>query len=407
MYAYEKEGAYLNLLLKDRLYNAENKGLITEIVYGVVRNRLFLDKKISEYSSVKLKKLSLNVLIILRIAFYEIYFTDSIPDYAIINESVKLAKKYAYKSSGFVNGILRKAVNITESDYPENIKYSFPDYIYLKIKEQYGEKSREIFEELNKKKSSAIRPNELKITKSELKALLDEECFEENGRLFIKGSVKSEFFSEGLFSVSGIASQGAVEALSPKEGEKILDCCAAPGGKTAYIAELMKNTGNITATELHLHRCELIKENLKRLGITNTEVVNADASVKNNEFIEKFDRVICDVPCSGWGVIGNKPDIKWQEINIEELKALQKKILENAGCYLKEGGTLVYSTCTLNKEENAEITAEFLEKNKNFKKIPFKITLDGIVYGEKGEAEILPYKNTSGFYICKMKKCGK
>lgn len=406
LYGYEKDKLFLNLLIKDRLKDvkSEHKGMITEIVCGVVRNKLFLDTKISEYSKIKLKKLSLNVLIILRIAFYEIYFMDSVPDYAIINENVNLAKKYAYKSAGFINGILRNGIKKTDSVYPDNIKYSFPDFIYSKIKEQYGGESIKIFEELNHKKPSAIRPNRLKITDTELKNLLKDNCYEENSRLFMRGNIKNEYFEKGLFSVSGIASQAAVEVLDPQKDETILDCCSAPGGKTAYIAELMGNTGHITALELHKHRCVLVMENLKRLGITNAEVISADASAKIDGFCKKFDRVICDVPCSGWGVIGNKPDIKWQDINIEELKILQKNILHTVADYVKIGGILVYSTCTINREENAETVKWFLKNNGSFEKVPFEVTLDGVTYGKNGEAEIMPYKNTSGFYICKMRK---
>lgn len=329
---------------------------------------------------------------------------DSIPDYAIINESVNLAKKYAYKSSSFINGILRKAVIKNDKDYPDNIKYSFPDLIYNKIKEQYGEDAKTIFSNLNEKKASAIRPNRLKITQNDLKNLLGDEIYSENGRLFIKGNINNEHFKNGLFSVSGIASQATVEVLAPKKDEKILDMCSAPGGKTAYIAEIMENTGKIIATEIHSHRCELIKENLKRLGIKNTEVVCHDASVIKDEFLNSFDRVLCDVPCSGWGVIGNKPDIKWQSEDIEELKEIQRKILETASAYVKEGGILVYSTCTLNKEENEEAIKSFLKKHNDFEKVSFSIELDKISYGQDGEAKIMPYKNTSGFYICKMRK---
>jgi len=329
---------------------------------------------------------------------------DSIPDYAIINESVNLAKKYAYKSSGFINGILRKGVVKTKEDYPDNIKYSFPDLIYNKIKEQYKENAKNIFSSLNEKKASSIRFNRLKTTEKELKELLGDDCYFENSRLFLKGNINNEYFKKGLFSVSGIASQATVEVLEPQKDEKILDMCSAPGGKTAYIAEIMGNTGEIVATELHAHRCELIKENLKRLGVTNTKVICHDASVKNDEFINKFDRVLCDVPCSGWGVIGNKPDIKWQDISLDELRELQKKILDTASAYVKEGGILVYSTCTLNKEENTEATDYFLKKNKEFEKVPFNTELDGVRYGDDGQAEIIPYKNTAGVYICKMRK---
>ena len=409
LYKYENEGAYLNLALKQGLSHAEpsQKGFCTEAVYGVVRNRLFLDAKISEYSKIKLKKLSLPVLVILRLALYELYFMESGHDYAVINESVKLAKKYAYKSSGFINGVLRSACERREKAYPDNIKYSFPDSIYNKICAQYGENAPHIFKELNEKKPVSIRQNALKISKDELIRLLGGNCTEEYGRLFVKGGIDTEYFKKGFFSVSGAASQGAVEALSPQKDEKILDCCAAPGGKTAYIAEIMGNTSEITAMELHPHRCELIKENLKRLGITNTSVKCHDASAKIDEFCGYFDRVICDAPCSGWGVIPTKPDIKWRETDTKELAKIQKKILETVALYVKHGGILVYCTCTINKEENEEITDEFLRKNPEFEPISFEINIDGEIFGADGRAVILPEKNHTGFYICKLKRRGK
>lgn len=400
LYDYEKDSTFLNLLMKDRLKNVENKGIITEIVYGVVRNKLFLDKKISECSKIRLKKISLPVLVILRIAFYEMYFLDSIPDYAIINESVNLAKKYAYKSAGFVNGILRKGINKTPDNYPPNILYSFSEEMYNKIKIQYGEKTSEILKSLNEKKPVAIRINRLKTDEDTLSRKLD--LIKKDGHIFITGNVNNEYFKEGLFSVMGISSQMAVEVLAPQKNEEILDCCSAPGGKTAYIGEILENTGHITAMELHPHRCTLIEENLKRLGITNTEVKNHDATEFISDYSRKFNRVLCDVPCSGWGVIGSKPDIKWQNTDINELIEIQKKILKTASNYVKTGGVLVYSTCTINKEENKDIVDDFLEKNQDFKKEEFSISIDSVEYGEDGTAQIMPSENATGFYIAKL-----
>lgn len=393
---YENEKAFLNLLLKEVLNDSDDYGgFVTQIVYGTVRYRRRLDFVIQKYSSVKLKKICIPVLTILRMGIYQMYFMDSVPDFAVINESVKLCGRVSYKSKGFVNAILRKCALREKTDMPIKIKYSFSDEMFEKIKGQYGEKTEEILVALNKNKPACIRVNRLKSTEEKPK-----NCTEKDGFFFAEGKIDSKLYTEGKITVQSMSSQLSVRVLAPKKGENVIDMCCAPGGKTALIAEFMKNTGEITGFELHPHRAGLTRKNLERLGVKNAEIFVSDSTVFKKELENTADRVLCDVPCSGWGTIPNKPDVKWQEIDTNELVKIQKSILENAGKYLKKGGILVYSTCTVNKEENEYIIEDFLKKNKNFVLCPFEekgIKSDGML-------QILPDETKIGFFIAKMKK---
>jgi 16S rRNA (cytosine967-C5)-methyltransferase len=401
--AYEKEKSYINLLLKDFLKNipdGRDRAFVTEAVYGVVRYKRYLDCKISGFSKTKINKLSAQLLNILRLGLYQLYFMDKTPPFAVINESVKLAEKFCYKSKGIVNAVLRNAANGNKeesTEMPFSVKYSFPDEIYSLIKEQYNERAEEILASLNRKKPTVIRKNPLKATQ------FDGGLFQNAGGYLIAPQFNpsdSDLWKNGCISVQSMASQAAVEVLTPREGEKILDACAAPGGKTAYIGEIMRNTGEITACEPHSHRCGLIEKNLKRCGVTNVKIINADAS--EISYPEYFDRIIVDAPCSGLGVIGNKPDIKWKKVDFGELVGLQYKILENCAKCLKKGGTLVYCTCTINKNENINQVNRFLNQNQEFSRVPFSAVIDGTPYGENGYAEIMPSENGIGFFIAKL-----
>ena len=405
---YETKNGFLNLLLKEYLkpdLDARDRGLITEIVYGVVRNRRYLDFRISSFSNTKLKKLSVPLISILRMGFYQFDFMDKVPEFAVINECVKLAEKFCFKSKGIVNGVLRNAINAPKPDnLPLAVKYSFSDEIFNLISEQYGDKIEAILDTLNKKRATVIRPNTLKITLDELFSLHFPDALKKSDCLIpdsLNLSEKNELFSDGYFSVQSISSQAAVKVLDPQENEKILDACSAPGGKTVYIAEKMKNTGEITALEFHRHRCELVKKNLSRCGIENAEVINDDAITVS--FKQKFDRILIDAPCSGLGTIGGKPDIKWQSFDFDGLVSVQYKILENVSKSLKTGGILIYSTCTINKNENICQIEKFLSEHKNFALEPFQIDIEGEIYGKNGYAEILPTESNVGFFIARLK----
>lgn len=401
---YETKQTYLNLALKSGLSHLEEgRKFVTELVYGVVRYRRFLDETIRRYASVPLKKLSIPVKNILRIGFYQIYFMDKIPSFAILNESVKLAEKFAYKSKGFVNAVLRQGLKKPEEEFPIWVKESFPDELYELLHTQYGAKTDEILHALNCKGTTVLRYHHMRYADA-AQALVQLPGAKRMGDALIpntSGDVLSQI-QTGDFSVQSLPSQMAVSVLSPQSGERVLDCCAAPGGKTAYMGELMQNQGEIVACELHPHRCELVQKNLSRCGITIGTVQQGDAAAI--AFSRPFDRILADVPCSGLGVIGSKPDIKWRAFAWESLISIQKSILDNICQFLKKDGILVYSTCTLNQEENERQIARFLEEHPGFSPDSFSITLNGTSYGQDGMAQILPDAGLPGFFIAKLKK---
>ncbi|MBE7019486.1 MAG: 16S rRNA (cytosine(967)-C(5))-methyltransferase RsmB [Ruminococcaceae bacterium] len=401
---YEEQKTFLNLALKNGLSKlGEGRAFVTELVYGVVRYRRFLDEIINRFSTTKVKKLSTPVKNILRMGFYQYHFMDKVPDFAIVNESVKLTAKFAYKSKGLVNAVLRKGLTDAPKDISVAVKESFSDEVYELLHLQYGDQTEQLLSDLNQKVPLALRYNHQRFSSvEEAKTQLDD-C-ERYGDVLLPQKVDnlSMLIENGDFSVQSVSSQWAVRVLDPKKGERILDCCAAPGGKTAYIGELMQNEGELVATELYPHRCELIEKNLSRCGITIATVEEGDASCKT--FSEKFDRILADVPCSGLGVIGGKPDIKWRDFGFSDLVALQKQILNNMANALKQGGVMVYSTCTVNRDENERQIEWFLREHPEFSLEPFQMKLGETSYGESGMAQILPNGITIGFFIAKLRK---
>ena len=393
----EKDGAYLNIVLRDILaasgMDERDKALATALAFGAEKNKLYIDNIIANLSSVKLKKLSVWIHNILRIGIYSIKFLDRIPLSATVNECVRLAGRYGHRASaGLVNALLRKAAKTgdflpedTSSAQYISIKYSIPLWLCEKwIKEGYGE---EFFRSMNEEPPVTVRINTLKASSlpdTFLKSDFSPYSYTYTGG----GSVENTGeFENGLIAVQDGASQKAVLSLDIKKDMHILDLCAAPGGKTAFIAQLLENTGKVISCDIHAHKLELIRANLERLGITNTTVMQNDASVLNEEFIDAFDRVLCDVPCSGLGVLRRKPDIKWtkSEDDNKEIAEIQKKILDCASRYVKKGGILVYSTCTINKDENEKNTEYFLNKFTEFSLIE--------------KRQLLPHTdNTDGFF---------
>ena len=411
LYEIEYNGAYSNMAVKDalkKLEDSRDKGLVTQLVYGVVRRKLTLDYIISKYSKVKIKKLSKYVLLILRMGVYQLYFTDKIPESAAVNESVKLAKKYSGKSSGFVNGILHSVIRGKETlEYPKDkienlsVKYSFPEEI-VELLWDTGF-CEELLESLNGEPETTVRVNTLK--KEELETKMEVSGIYEGARI-LKGTDVSENpdYKKGRIIAQDVAAMMAGFALSPKADETAIDMCSAPGGKTTHLAELMENKGKIYAFDIHSHKIEIIKKNAERMGISIIDARLGDGTQLQEEFVGKADKVLCDVPCSGLGIIRRKPDIKWNKENIEELPEIQYKILENASMYLKVGGELVYSTCTILKRENEDVINKFLEENENFElaeiKLPGKLNRDN-----KGYITLYPnIDGTDGFFISKIKR---
>ena len=421
LYKIDKEQAYSNIELNEQIRqnrkNLDEKdiGLISELVYGVTTWRLTLDEIIKKYSKIKLKKISPWIINILRMGIYQIIFLDKIPKSAAVNESVNLAKRYGHSSSSnFVNAILRKVEKTDYDDFFEieddidriSKTTSMPKWIVEELVKENGIKiAEQICKNSNLKPNITIRVNRLKIAKKELIQKLEQkgiECKEpENEEMntqdfLILSKVKNienlQEFKDGFFTIQDLSAGQAAKILDPRPGEMVLDACSAPGGKTTYLAELMENKGKIKAWDIHEHRTKLVEQNANRLGINIIETQVKDATQYDKNLDEKFDKILLDVPCLGIGVIKRKPDIKWQRKpeDIEEITLIQRKILENCSKYLKKGGTLVYSTCSILKEENEEIVMKFLSENKQFE-------IDG-----ENMVNILPNKEKDGFFICKI-----
>lgn len=431
LYKIDNEEAYSNIVL-DELLNKNRNALsnkdinfISELLYGVTTWKLTLDTIIQKYSKIKIKKISPWVINILRMGAYQIVFLDKVPKSAAVNESVNLCKKYGVKSVGFVNAILRK---IEKKDYLELFEIkdeiekisktnSMPQWIVKELAKEFDtEKVNEICENSNLKPKITIRVNNLKTTKSELiKKLQSKKIEVEEGSLEdflylknVKNITKLEEYKQGLFTMQDESAGLTALVLNPKEGENILDCCSAPGGKTTYIAEIMNNNGNIIAWDLYKKRLEKVKENSKRLGINIIKTEVNDATILKEEYIEKFDKILIDAPCLGLGVIKRKPDIKWQRKfeDIIEISKIQEKILNICSKYLKKGGILVYSTCSIIQAENDIIIQNFINdsifdleeiNNINISKIENKIE-------RKGVKKLYPNEKMDGFFIAKLIK---
>lgn len=423
LYKIDKEQAYSNIVLNEEVkqnrqnLNEKDIGLISEIVYGVTTWRLTLDEIIKKYSKIKLKKISPWILNILRMGIYQIIFLDKIPKSAAVNESVNLAKRYGHaSSSNFVNAILRK---IEKTDFEELFKIednveriskttSMPEWIIEKLlKNNTINEVEQICKNSNFRPQITIRINKLKTSKGELKTELKKQNVEcediyVNEKLIddfmilkkIRNIENFDLFKNGYFTVQDISAGLTAKILNPKPNEVVLDACSAPGGKTTYMAELMENKGLIEAWDIHQHRTKLVEQNAKRLGIDIIKTKVKDASIYDETLNEKFDKILLDVPCLGLGVIKRKPDIKWQrkKEDVEEITKIQKIILEKCSKYLKHGGKLVYSTCSILKEENEDVIFEFVGKNQDFIIVP-NTTIN-----------IVPDKNKDGFFICKLKK---
>ena len=416
LYDIDVNNAYTNSSLNKTIkladISSKDKALLYEIVYGVVKNRLKIDYIINKFSKVKAKKISSYVLNILRMGIYQVIFLDKIPDSAACNEAVKLAKKYSNKGGvGFVNGVLRNICrekdNIVfpdkETDFVKylSVKYSYPEWIVKKLVDQYGEKCTESFiSESNMPHNTDIRINTLKTTVENFCNILNKRDISyelsETAENIISVDANIDMtmldeYKNGMFSLQNSSSKRAVDILAPESGETVIDVCAAPGGKSCAAAEKMDNIGKVFSFDLYEHKKGLILNSADRLSIDIIDADTWDATVLNKNFIGKADRVLVDAPCSGIGVIHKKPDIKWkrQEDDIKTLASVQKTILANASKYVKPGGVLMYSTCTVFKEENQDVVSEFLKHNPSFS-VEHE---EQILTTEKGE---------SGFYICKM-----
>lgn len=384
----ERDGAYSNITLaaelKDSDMSPENKKLTSALVYGVLDRKITLDYVLSRFMKTPIKKTAPYTLQVLRCALYQIMYMDKIPDSAAVNEAVKLIKKSKEsRNSGFVNAVLRSALR-EEKLLPEgdgvkdlSIRYSCPEWITDSFIKDYGtENAVALLEESLKAPPVTLRVNTVKISSDELIEKLKAE-----GITAVKGDVENslilekgtdiggcDLFRQGFFHVQDTASQKAVAVLAPKPSERVLDICSAPGGKSFTMAQILENKGEIIACDLYEHKLKLISDSAERLGLNIIKATLNDATVYNHDLGE-FDKVLCDVPCSGLGVIRRKPEIKYKPIeDFGELEKIQYSILENAVKYLKSGGSILYSTCTLRRNENENQINRFLENHEEFSK---------------------------------------
>ena len=442
--AIERDGSYSNLELSKMLATDElsNKGFIREIVYGVTENKIYLDYILDKFIKKGAAKTKLQALIILRMGVYQILFMNSVPNYAAVNESVALARRFARGTDGFINGVLRNFIrnmdSASEIDVKGQLEYLSIRYsCQLKLVEELVsmlgfEHAKKLLEHAGHRPPLSIRVNIAKISVKELADRLRANGFEIDGSklsdrvLLVKGGALTEAneYKEGLFSIQSEESCAIADFADAKSTELVVDLCAAPGGKAAAMAEQMLKpststepltktepgkqpststepltetepgiaSGKVIALELYEHRAALIEATARRLGLENIEVRCQDAVEQIDELVGKADLVLADVPCSGLGVIRRKPEMKYRdEFDFDELVEIQKGILETGSSYLKPGGRLIYSTCTINPRENELMVKDFLERHEEF-------------ISEK-EVKLSPFDNGyDGFYMNKLKK---
>ena len=432
----EVNGNYSNMALNKYLNEAglddQDKGFVTELVYGIIEKKRYLDYMINKVSKIKVRKMQHPVKLVLRMGVYQLVYMDGVADYAAINESVNIMKKLDKRSASFVNAVLRNiSRNLDEvKDISLNtvdklaIYYSYENWIVENLVKEYGfERTEAILRALSQKPNIYLRVNRTKLRPGQsmdylvgqiIGRLIDqgleasrveglEEAIKVKGLKFID---KHPLFREGYVSVQDISSILVAKVMDPKRESRVLDLCAAPGGKSTHIGELMENTGHLISQDIFDHKIKLMNTYARRLGLNNMEARLGDALVLNDDYIGKFDYVLCDVPCSGMGIVRRKPEIKYKkEEEVENLPDLQYQILENASSYLKEGGILIYSTCTIFRQENMEVVDRFLANHKDFDLDDLGSVKEFLGIGDKDLVKILPDRyEMDGFFICRMKK---
>jgi len=423
----DRTDAYLDKLLKIEIKNSEltskDKALLFEIVHGVIRWLGRIDWILNGFYKGQFSKCIPNVKNSMRVALYQILFLDRVPDHAAVNESVEFVKKLqGEKSANLTNAVLRNIIRSRKGiRYPNKEEdivgyfaayYSHPSWLVKRWIARYGEEETErLLIANNNKPSHTLRINTLKTSVEELKSLLKLVDLNFNEGQFLKEYLQLnvltnitnwEYFKKGYFSIQDESTGFSCRALDPKPGMKILDLCAAPGGKTAFIADLMKNEGEIVAVDKFESRLEIFNRNIERLGITNVRSVVKDALL----FDEKdFDGVVADVPCSGLGTLTKKPDIKWKKDfgDIRKLNKIQLELLSKAATLIKVGGTLIYSTCTIEPEENIGIVNKFLSKNADYQLVNLSEMFDPGLIDENGCVQTLTSKHKmDGAFVAKL-----
>ena len=422
--------ALQNVLNKYQYLDKKERAFITRVTEGTLERMIEIDYIIDQFSKVKVNKMKPVIRCIMRSAVYQLKYMDSVPDSAVCNEAVKLATKKGFSTlKGFVNGVLRNiARNLDNITYPDktdyvsylSVKYSMPTWILKEWLACYEKETVEIMlEDFLKEKPTTIRLNSNVMSKEELVDSLEKEGVHVENHPYLPYALwissydylaDLESFRQGAFYVQDISSMLVAHIANPKKNDTIIDVCAAPGGKALHMAELLCDTGHVEARDLTDYKVNLIQENILRSGVTNMEAVRWDATVLNEDSIGKADIVIADLPCSGLGVIGKKTDLKYKMTKETqgELVNLQRQILSKVQAYVKEDGTLIYSTCTIHAEENMENVHWFLKEHPQFELVPIEEFLCDDLKSrvqEKGCLQLLPGVHQSdGFFIAKFRK---
>lgn len=410
---------YSHLVIRDVLnkyqyLEKQERAFLTRIAEGTIEHMLEMDFIINSFSKVKVNKMKPLIRNLLRMSVYQLKYMDSIPDAAVCNEAVKLARKRGFgQLRGFVNGVLRNiARELAHLQYPDEklepvrfleVTYSVPAWMAEQWMKDFGyEQTKGICASFLQERPITIRTNLTKTTPEELKGKLEKEgvtvkaieklpyAFEISGYDYLQAL---ESFEQGLFYVQDISSMMVAEIAAPEKGSYIIDVCAAPGGKSSHLAEKMSGTGIVEARDLTEYKVSLIEENIERHGLENMRAVQMDATVFDAESEEKADVLICDLPCSGLGVMGKKTDIRYKMTaeKQQDLVQLQRQILDTVHTYVKKGGTLVYSTCTIHKEENQGNVEWFVAKYPEFEVLSSEQMFPGGEYHD-------------GFFIAKLRR---
>lgn len=432
----EEHKSYSNLELRNVLdrsdISAADAGLVTELVYGTIQRRLTLDFVLSQF--VGGKKVQTWVRNLLLLSLYQIRYLDRIPERAAVHEAVEIAKRRGHQGiASMVNGVLRNVLRqpdvwdrLPKGDAAGQIAvtHSHPEWLVRKWIELYGEEeTKAICEANNKAPHTSIRVNPLKISKEELAAELREQgiaaqasALSDQGIHLLDGghAAGTRWFKEGYYTLQDESSMLVASAVAPEPGMRVLDACAAPGGKTTHLAEVMGNRGEIIANDVHPHKRDLIVSSAKRLGISIIEPVIGDALDLPEKGLGTFDRILLDAPCTGFGVIRRKPDLKWNKSpeDVRSIAQLQYQLLVNLSEMVAVGGTLVYSTCTIEPMENQDIVRRFADKHPEFEldatlRDDLPVAVRDKVDESGAFVQILPHHfDSDGFFIARLRRKG-
>ena len=423
--ACEKQGAwsdgYLKRILRESGLDSRDAALATRLCFGVLQNRLLLDWYLAQFCTTKLEKLDLNVLCILRTAAYQLLFLDKIPPSAAVNEAVSLTKKYCRnpRAAGMVNAVLRAMLRSgqlpepTGSDELErlSIQYSHPRWLVETFADRLGLAETEaLLAADNAQPPTTAQVNTFRASAEEVASLLETEGVEVKPHPWLKDCLelsgtgdleRLRAYQDGLFYVQDAAARLAVTGLELAPGLRVLDCCAAPGGKSFAAAIDLKNRGEVHSCDIHPHKIKLLEAGRDRLGLDIVSPMLQSAALRREDWVERFDAVLCDVPCSGLGIIRKKPDIRYKDPGpLAGLPKVQRAILDNCCAYVRPGGTLLYATCTLLRRENEDVVETFLSNHPEFSLTPLALPIPG---GENGMMTFWPHiHGTDGFFAARL-----